>query len=61
LRNWPDFRAKKLGAQTTAGPFLKDLGGVFGALLAIFRHQNLSGLGCVVDRKFSLPADIENV
>ena len=38
---------------TNNGLYLKDLGGVFGALLAIFKQENQTGLDCVIDDDFS--------
>jgi hypothetical protein len=38
---------------TNNGLYLRDSGGVFAALLAVFKEQNLTGLDCVIDDDFS--------
>ena len=39
--------------RTNNGLYLRDSGGVFTALLAVFKEGNLTGLDCVIDDDFS--------
>ena len=39
--------------RTNNGLYLRDSGGVFAALLAVFKERNLTGLDCVIDDGFS--------